>query len=106
MTLLTALVSLPLAGRVVVAALLLAPAGFLMGTAFPSGLRLAARVHAGCLQWAWAMNAATSVLGSLLAVFVSIHFGIWQTMTLGGVCYLAACSLASRRSSSPIESVR
>jgi hypothetical protein len=95
--LLTALVSLPLAGRVIVAGLLLAPAGFLMGTAFPSGLRLAGRVSRDCLQWAWAMNAATSVLGSLVAVFVSIHFGIWQTMTLGGVCYLAACSLASRK---------
>jgi hypothetical protein len=95
--LLTALVSLPLAGRVFVAGVLLAPAGFLMGTAFPSGLRLAGRVSKDCLQWAWAMNAATSVLGSLVAVFVSIHFGIWQTMTLGGVCYLAACLLASRR---------
>jgi len=95
--LLTALVSLPLAGRVVVAGILLAPAGFLMGTAFPSGLRLAGRVNKDCLQWAWAMNAATSVFGSLVAVFVSIHFGIWQTMTVGGVCYLAACSLASQR---------
>ena len=92
--LLTALVSLPLPGRVAVAALMLAPAGFLMGTAFPSGLRLAGRVDAGCLQWAWAMNAATSVLGSLLAVFVSIHFGIWQTMALGAICYLAASSIA------------
>jgi hypothetical protein len=40
------------------------------------------------------MNAATSVLGSLLAVFVSIHFGIWQTMALGAICYLGASFLA------------
>lgn len=92
--LLTALVSLPLLGRVAVAAVLLAPAGFLMGTAFPSGLRLAGRVEPACLQWAWAMNAATSVLGSLLAVFVSIHWGIWQTMALGAICYLCASTLA------------
>jgi hypothetical protein len=95
--LLTALVSLPLLGRVGVAALMLAPAGFLMGTAFPSGLRLAGRVDAGCLQWAWAMNAATSVLGSLLAVFVSIHLGIWQTMALGAVCYLGSSILTKER---------
>ena len=94
--LLTALVSLPLVGRIIVATVLLAPAGFLMGTAFPSGLRLASRVHPGCLQWAWAMNAATSVLGSLLAVFISIHLGIWQTMVLGAICYLAASSLVAR----------
>ncbi len=98
--LLTALVSLPLAGRVVVAALLLMPAGFLMGTAFPSGLRLASLVSKDCLQWAWAMNAATSVFGSLAAVFISIHMGIWQTMILGAVFYLAASSLASDKRAS------
>ena len=91
--LLTALVSWPLAGRIGVAALLLAPAGFLMGTAFPTGLRLAGRVHAGVLQWAWAMNAAASVLGSALAVFISIHLGIWQTMAAGAGCYLLAAGL-------------
>lgn len=67
-----------------------------MGTAFPSGLRLARLAHEGCLQWVWAMNAAAGVLGSLVAVFVSIHLGIWQTMTLGALCYLAACSLVRR----------
>ncbi len=96
--LLTALVSLPLIGRIAVAAVMLAPAGFLMGTAFPSGLRLASRVDPGCLQWAWAMNAATSVLGSLLAVFVSIHLGIWQTMALGALVYVAAGLLARIKS--------
>ncbi len=92
--LLTALVSWPLAGRIGVAALLLAPAGFLMGTAFPTGMRLARRVHPGVLQWAWAMNAATSVLGSALSVFLSIHLGIWQTMAAGAGCYLLAAGLA------------
>jgi hypothetical protein len=92
--LLTRLVGLPLAGRMAVAVLLLAPAGFLMGTALPAGLRLAGRIHQGCLQWAWAMNAAASVLGSLAAVLVSIHWGIWQTMAVGAACYLAAAFLA------------
>ena len=43
------------------------------------------------------MNAAASVLGSALAVFVSIHSGIWQTLALGGMCYLAAALLLASR---------
>lgn len=92
--LLTALGSWPLAGRVAISALLLAPVGFLMGMAFPIGLRLTGRAHAGVLQWAWAINAAASVLGSALAVFISIHLGIWQTLAAGGLCYLLAAALA------------
>ncbi len=92
--LLTALVSWPLSARIAVAAVLLAPAGFLMGTAFPCALRLCGRSFPGALQWAWTMNAATSVLGSALAVFLSIHMGIWQTMICGGACYVVAAVLA------------
>ncbi len=91
---LAALVAWPLPARVGLTAALLAPAGFLMGTAFPTGLRLAGRAYPEALQWAWAMNAAASVLGSGLAVFVSIHSGIWQTLALGGTCYLAAAVFA------------
>jgi len=94
--LLTALVSWPLAARIAVAAVLLAPAGFLMGTAFPCALRLCGRSFPGALQWAWTMNAATSVLGSALAVFLSIQLGIWQTMVCGAVCYGGAAVLARR----------
>lgn len=64
-----------------------------MGTAFPSGLRLMRLSHPDALEWAWAMNAAASVLGSALAIFISIHFGIWQTMVAGALCYLFAAAL-------------
>jgi hypothetical protein len=91
--LVTRLVWLPLGARMLLAAALLAVPGFLMGTAFPSGLRLLRLSHPAALEWAWAMNAAASVLGSALAIFVSIHFGIWQTMAAAALCYLAAASL-------------
>ena len=91
--LVTRLVWLPLGARMLLAAALLAVPGFLMGTAFPSGLRLLRLSHPAALEWAWAMNAAASVLGSALAIFISIHFGIWQTMAAAALCYLAAASL-------------
>ncbi len=91
--LVTSLVWLPLPARMLLAALLLAVPGFMMGTAFPSGLRLLRLSNASALEWAWAMNAAASVLGSALAVFISIHLGIWQTMASGALCYLGAAAL-------------
>ncbi len=91
----TRLVWLPLPLRVLLAAALLAAPGFLMGAAFPSGLRLVRLSHPTALEWAWAMNAAASVLGSALAVFISIHFGIWQTMAAAALCYLAAAALVA-----------
>lgn len=91
--LVTRLVWLALPLRVLLAATVLALPGFLMGTAFPSGLRLLSLSQPAALEWAWAMNAAASVLGSALAVFLSIHFGIWQTMVAGALCYLSAAAL-------------
>jgi len=91
--LVTRLVWLPLALRMLLAAAVLAAPGFLMGTAFPSGLRLLRLSEPAALEWAWAMNAAASVLGSAMAIFLSIHLGIWQTMLSGALCYLAAVPL-------------
>lgn len=92
--LVTSLVSLSLPARIALAGLLLAAPGFLMGAAFPSGLRLVRIAYPAALEWAWAMNAAASVLGSALAIFLSVHFGIWQTMAAGALCYVAAAVLA------------
>lgn len=94
--LVTRLVGLPLGLRIALAAGLLVPPGLLMGTAFPSGLRLLRLSHPSALEWAWAMNAAASVLGSSFAIFISIQLGIWQTMAASAVCYLVAAFLVVR----------
>ncbi len=75
---LAAWVGLAFGSRLLVSGVLLIPLGFLMGMPFPTGLRaLAARGNAGlsnamsddnAVEWAWAMNAASSVLGSVLAM--------------------------------------
>jgi len=55
--------------KLILSAVVLAPLGLAMGMPFPSGLRAlaAARETGGnsnSIEWAWAMNAASSVLGS------------------------------------------
>jgi len=60
-----------------------------MGMPFPTGLRLVKTV-----EWAWALNAAASVLGSVMAMIIAIHFGLTVTLLCAAVAYLlaAVCS--------------
>jgi hypothetical protein len=66
-----------------------------MGMPFPSGLRALADATTGNLvEWAWAMNAASSVLGSVLAIIIAIQFGLNITLATGAAAYLLAIVLA------------
>jgi hypothetical protein len=87
--LLPAAVGLPFIAKLSLSAAILSPLGFLMGMPFPSGLRLVTIV-----EWAWALNAAASVLGSVLAMAVAIHFGLTVTLACAAAAYLLAASLA------------
>jgi spermidine synthase len=102
--LLTAWVGLRFEYRLVISALLLAPLGFVMGMPFPTGLRALGAgpvldVPSGAtgadnaVEWAWAMNAAASVLGSVLAMVIAIQFGLNVTLACGVAAYLLALLL-------------
>jgi hypothetical protein len=45
------------------------------------------------VEWAWAMNASASVLGSVLAMVVAIQFGLNVTLACGAAAYLSALLL-------------
>lgn len=92
--LLTALIHLPRAGRVMVAIAFLFPLGFFLGTAFPLGLRRLAGWNPELIPWAWAVNGATSVLGSVLAMAVAINSGFTVVLLIGGAVYLIGLLLA------------
>jgi hypothetical protein len=87
--------------KLLISAVLLVPLGFAMGMPFPTGLRALAGTPATSLanteensvEWAWAMNAASSVLGSVLAMVIAIEFGLNITLACGAGAYLAALML-------------
>ena len=86
--------------KLLISGLLLIPLGFAMGMPFPSGLRAISSAkgsddHAGhgAVEWAWAMNAASSVLGSVLAIVIAIQFGLTVTLGCGVVAYVLAMLL-------------
>ncbi len=94
--LLTALVGLPLALKVALTVVLIAPLGFLMGMPFPTGLERLEHSHAPAVRWAWSLNAAASVLGSVGALASSIYLGLIQTLIIGGLFYVAALAVVER----------
>jgi len=101
---LAALVGLDFGYRLLVSGILLVPLGFVMGMPFPTGLRAFAALPApeypagtnaddNAVEWAWAMNAAASVLGSVLAMVIAIQFGLTVTLVCGTGAYLLALAL-------------
>ncbi|MBV8551511.1 MAG: hypothetical protein JOY54_09440 [Acidobacteriaceae bacterium] len=83
-------VALPFAVKVLISVALIAPAGFAMGMPFPTGLTLLERVAPASVRWAWAVNAASSVMGSAAAMFLAIYLGLQMTLVIGGALYLGA----------------
>jgi hypothetical protein len=74
--------------RIIISLIAIMPPGFLMGFAFPTGMRLVETVDREPMPWFWGVNGATSVLASVLGVIFSMAFGINVTIMLAGACYL------------------
>jgi spermidine synthase len=92
---LSAGVGLPFVVKVATTVLMLAPAGFAMGLPFPTGLRMLERKHQASVRWAWSLNAAASVLGSVGALVLALYLGIVQTLLIGGGLYVFAGFVAA-----------
>jgi hypothetical protein len=114
--LLERLVGLPFIVKLLVSGGLLVPLGFTMGMPFPTGLRALARgnvtespllsaddTSGNLVEWAWAMNAASSVLGSVLAIVIAIQLGLNVTLATGAAAYLAALLLTTTLSDGSIR---
>lgn len=88
-----ALLSWPLAARVVVAFVILAPLGVCLGMFMPLGIGSVARLsaHPGeYVAWGWAVNGFASVVGSVLTTVIAMMFGFNVVLVIGLVVYLGA----------------
>jgi hypothetical protein len=88
----------PLPFKALVTVCLIAPAGFLMGIPFPTGLTRLEQQFPQGVRWAWALNAAASVLGSVSAICLAIYIGLRATVLVGALLYLGALAVVSLRS--------
>ena len=99
----------PLAARVGLTLVLVAPLGMLLGTCFPACLRLGGSQRAGIVPWLWAVNGFFSVLGSVGAVALGMEWGASASLAVGAAAYLVAglaLFLGSRRTPADVEVTR
>ncbi|HKY08024.1 MAG TPA: hypothetical protein VJQ55_07280, partial [Candidatus Binatia bacterium] len=75
--------------RIALCVALIAPAGFLLGFGFPTGMRLVSSIDPKPTPWFWGINGAAGVLASIVAVTLSLALGIGATLVLGALCYLS-----------------
>ncbi len=92
------LVGTPFLGKLAISALLLTPLALVMGMPFPGGLRFIGGEGeaSNSIEWAWAMNAGSSVLGSVLAIVIAIECGLNVTLACGAAAYVIALLLRGK----------
>jgi hypothetical protein len=108
---LNAWVGLPFPLKLVASAGLLLPLGFAMGMPFPAGLHALGSVvglqkgdsNQNAVEWAWAVNAGSSVLGSVLAIMIAIQFGLNVTLACGAAAYFLAVLLTGTLRARPVH---
>lgn len=82
--------STPMAGRIALSIVLVAPMGLFMGMCFPLGMRLAARTCPESTPWFWGINGAASVVASVLAIVIALTAGIHAAFFTGVAFYVLA----------------
>jgi len=75
---------------------LLAPMAFVMGTCFPMGIRVLNLGRDSLIPWAYGINGAASVLGSVLAVVLAMGLGFSNVQWISTGLYILASAFFFR----------
>lgn len=86
----TGLLATPMLVRIIVSMLIIAPGAFFLGVPFPSGLAALTKSKERLIPWAWGMNGALSVTGSVLATILTISFGFHVVLIVAMAVYVIA----------------
>jgi hypothetical protein len=91
-----ALVYLEAPLRILVTVAALAPLGLALGMPMPTGMRLLGARAPELVPWAWGVNGAASVLGSVAAIALAMRWGFDAVLLGAALLYLAAVPLSAR----------
>ena len=76
--------------KTLISSALLIPLGFILGVPFPTGISLLKETGSeNAIMWMYGVNGTMSVLGSVMAIALSILFGFSTSLVLGALSYLA-----------------
>ena len=87
-TLLVTFLGLPILSRALIAVVLMAPVGFVLGLPFPTGLAVLAKSSPQSIPWAWAMNGYATVVGISSAALIAMRTGYAALILMSLVVYL------------------
>ncbi|MDE2001802.1 MAG: hypothetical protein KGI60_04550 [Patescibacteria group bacterium] len=87
---LDALIGWPLPVKILLAVLFIAPGAFFLGMPFPTGLAELSKNRNALVPWAWGINGAFSVSGTMLARLVSISWGFPTVLMMVIMLYLVS----------------
>lgn len=73
--------------KILLTLLLVAPLAFCLGIPFPLGLAAVAARAAPMVPWAWGINGFASVVATLLATLLAIHWGYAAVLLLAAALY-------------------
>lgn len=77
-------------GRIALSIAHVSAVGLSLGLQLPTGIAAIRRVAPTIAAWCWGVSGAAGVLGSVMALVISLHGGIGATMIVGGVAYALA----------------
>lgn len=89
----------PLAARVTLVFVLLAPLGVCLGMFMPLGLGAVSHLTADAREyvaWGWAVNGFSSVIGSVLSTILAMMYGFRGVLFLALLAYLVALAVLHR----------
>lgn len=90
------LIGFPPALRYALTVVIFFPLGITMGIPFPTGISILGEKMATIIPWAWCVNAALSVLGSVVVMMVAIYIGFSAAIIIAAALYLMAWLLLRR----------
>ncbi len=88
----TTALGLPDPAKIAIGIAVVAPLAFVMGMPFPLGLRRLATTDATAIPWAWGINGTASVLASMLATLIAVHFGFTVLVIAAAMLYVIAAA--------------
>jgi len=92
----TELLGLDVKIRILISILLLGMMGIIMGMPFPIGIKLVGLKYKELIPFCWSLNGVFSVLGSILAVILSMNIGFTKTIFLAVILYIIAYGISRR----------
>ncbi len=90
------LLSQPLPVKALATIVTIAPLAFFMGMPFPLALAAIGKQAPGLIPWAWGINGCASVVSTIVATLLAMHFGFSVVLLLALLLYLVAATAFPR----------